>query len=397
MRRSARSLCLAAVALAGCSRSDAKSLSWSGNTDTLPNGVVHVTNAAEGMWGASGAPRITELVRIGTEGAEGPESFADVRAIEVDSRGRIYVLEAEAQEIRVFDSAGAYVRTIGRKGAGPGELKDAIGMFWDGKGRLWVVDQANARFTAFDTAGNYISDRRRLFANHMTWVWSGRYLDDGRLVEWLPGETMDQPARLILLDPTSFVARDTFPLPHFSGNYFEIREKHRGIRASVPFSPGLSWTLDGRGYVWFGSQDRYRLFKRRLEGDTVKIIEKPFTPLPVSSAEKDTALARLEWFTQQGGTIAASRIPDYKPAFSSLFVDERGNLWVAPVVEGEGDRWFDYFDDEGHYRGRIDLGFTLAGQAPLIRGKAIYAISRDSLGVPYVVRARIGEQTGFTQ
>ena len=396
MCHSVLSLCVAATVLSGCSRGDAKPLSWSGTTDTLPSGTVHVRNPAKGMWEADAGPRITVLARIGTDDADGPESFADIRAIEVDTRGRIYVLEAEVQEIRVFDSAGAYVRTIGRKGAGPGELKDAIGMFWDGEGRLWVVDQANARFTAFDTAGNYISDRRRLFANHMTWLWSGRYLDDGRLVEWLPGETMDQPARLILLDPASFVARDTFPLPHFSGNYFEIREKNRGIRASVPFSPGLSWTLDGRGYVWFGSQDRYRLYKRRLEGDTVKIIEKPFTPLPVSSDEKDTALARLEWFTQQGGSVAASRIPDYKPAFSTLFVDDRGNLWVAPVVEGEGERWFDFFDDEGHYRGRVDLGFPLAQSAPLFRGKELYAISRDSMGVPYVVRARIGDRTGFT-
>ena len=394
MRHSVLSFCFSAVVIGGCSRSDAKSFSWSGTADTLPNGTVHVINPAEGMWGATGAPRITELARIGTDEAEGPASFADVRAIEVDGSGRIYVLEAEAQEIRVFDSTGTYVRTIGRKGAGPGELKDAIGMFWDGQGGLWVVDQANARFTAFDTSGNYVTDRRRLFANHMTWVWSGRFLDDGRLLEWVPGEAMDQPARLVAIDTVTFMARDTFQLPVFDGAVFELKDTGRWIRAGVPFAPSLTWMVDPRGNLWFGNQDRYRIYKRTLEGDTVKIIDKPFTPVAVTAPEKDSAVARLEWFTKQGGRVDASRIPDHKPAFSSLVVDDVGNLWVSPVTEGERGRWFDVFDDEGHYRGRVDLGFVLAGPAPLIREKVIYGISRDSLGVPYVVRAKIGEVTG---
>jgi 6-bladed beta-propeller len=37
-------------------------------------------------------------------------------------------LERQEEQIRVFDSTGAYVRTIGREGAGPGEFKQAVGL-----------------------------------------------------------------------------------------------------------------------------------------------------------------------------------------------------------------------------------------------------------------------------
>jgi hypothetical protein len=371
-----------------CSRGDANAALWQGTIDTLPSGTIHVTNPDAGIWDSASAWRMVEAVRIGTDEAEGPASFADVRAIEVDDAGRIYVLEAEAQEIRVFDSSGTYVRTIGRKGSGPGELKDAIGLAWDPAGRLWAVDQANARFTAFDTAGNYLTDKRRLFATHFTWIWTGRFLHDGRIIEWVPGEEMDKPARLIRLDSITFAARDTFQLPAFEGNFFEKRDKNGWIRASVPFSPGITWVVDRQGNLWFGTQDQYRIYQRRLEGDTLRIVEKAFTPIPVTSAEKDSALGRFEWFTQQGGTIDPSRVPARKPAFSSFFPDDRGNLWVAATSTEARWRKFDIFDTEGRYLGRIDSPVVIE-QTPLFRGDVFYVISRDSMDVPFVVRGRV--------
>src|SRR5262245_37994451 len=59
---------------------------------------------------------------------EGPSSFADIRWFVVDARHRLYVLDAQSQDVRVFDSSGTYLLTLGHKGAGPGEFTMANGL-----------------------------------------------------------------------------------------------------------------------------------------------------------------------------------------------------------------------------------------------------------------------------
>lgn len=50
------------------------------------------------------------------------EMFGEIADVEKDSRGRIFVLDRDNAEIRVFDSTGAYLFSIGTRGEGPGEF-----------------------------------------------------------------------------------------------------------------------------------------------------------------------------------------------------------------------------------------------------------------------------------
>ena len=53
----------------------------------------------------------------------GPQSFYQVNgAVGGDADGNIYVLDTSAKRIVVFDSAGTFVRTMGRPGGGPGSF-----------------------------------------------------------------------------------------------------------------------------------------------------------------------------------------------------------------------------------------------------------------------------------
>jgi hypothetical protein len=356
--------------------------------------MVVAHSEGDGMWDSATAWRIGEESRIGSTDGEGATSFSRIADIAVDPRGRFYLLEGETQDIRMFDSTGRYVRTVGRKGHGPGEFDQAIGMRWDPHGRLWVVDQGNVRYTVLDTAGRIVTTRRRPLAGFFSWRWDGGIDSLSRIYEWyrMPGE-MERSA--LLGYDTAFAAADTFPLPAYQGELFKIEDKSRRVWSSVPFTPTLSWTFDPRGYVWFGISAPYRIYQRRLGGDTVRIIERAYEPLPVTAADRDSAVLRLDWFTKQGGQVDASRIPNVKPAFDQFFLDDAGNLWVDPVTaRQDDDRVFDVFEPGGRYLGRARSDFPIVG-TPVFRGEWLYPVTQDANDIPYVVRARIQRRSAL--
>lgn len=97
--------------------------------------------------------------------------------------------------------------------------------------------------------------------------------------------------------------------------------------------------------------EAYRIAQTTMTGDTLRIIERAYAPPAGDGADRDSAIAGLKWFTDQGGRIDASRIPDHKPAFAGLMVDRAGNLWVLPYTETEQqDCVVDVFDRAGAKR-----------------------------------------------
>ena len=69
------------------------------------------------------------------------EMFGEIVDIEKDSRGRILVLDRDNAEIRVFDSTGAYLFSVGARGEGPGEFVRPEWMALDENDTLFVADR----------------------------------------------------------------------------------------------------------------------------------------------------------------------------------------------------------------------------------------------------------------
>jgi len=68
-------------------------------------------------------PRLSyeEEIRIGSLG-DPERGFSRVGPVAVSESGRLYVLELQAREVRVFGRDGRRLGTIGGPGEGPGEL-----------------------------------------------------------------------------------------------------------------------------------------------------------------------------------------------------------------------------------------------------------------------------------
>lgn len=388
------SLLLVAACAPG-DREGAADRGWAGTVDTLPSGALVVRNPEQGMWDSSATWRIREELRIGSADADGPEMFGDVADLAVDSTGRLWVLDGQAEELRLFDADGRYVRTVARKGNGPGELAGAAAVLvMHGGEGVVVVDYGNQRYARFDTAGRYLGAVRRPFG-FSRYPFVGGIDSTGAVLEQnMLYATASSPQRDVLFRiDTAGVVTDTIALPSFEPEMVVVRNE-RGqplMSRVVPFAPQLAYAVDQRGHLWSGVSDKYRLVQRAFGGDTLRVIERAGAALPVDDAELEEVLATWEEFESRGARLDRSRIPSTQPFFGRIWPDDRGHLWVTPTLPREQrGRALDVFDPDGRYLGRATSDVLLNSWVPpRVIGDRLYAVVRDSMDVPYVIRARI--------
>jgi DNA-binding beta-propeller fold protein YncE len=93
----------------------------------------------------------------------GPKFFDRLSSVTVDPGGeRIYVVDiggvsSELHRVRVFDArSGAHLQDIGKRGSGPGEFNLPRDVAIGKNGQLYVVDGGNFRVQIFDRDGKYL-------------------------------------------------------------------------------------------------------------------------------------------------------------------------------------------------------------------------------------------------
>lgn len=375
---------------------DASARGWAGSIDTLESGRVVVENPETGVWKVGEGWNMAEEIRIGSADSEGPDMFGRVGQVLGDERGRMWVADVQAKEIRVFDVRGKHLRTMGRPGAGPGEFGEIAGMDWGPDGRLWVLDNGNARFSVFDTAGKFVTSHPRRDAM-MIAPWGGGFDAEGRFYD--VGSRMEAggaaaPGRMrlaLVRFSAAMEPADTLlvPEPEREAPQFRVERGNSSWAASVPFTPSRVWARSPRtGGIWTGENDRFEIHQVTFKGDTVRTIRRESRPVPVTGAEREEALEGLKWFTDQGGKVDASLIPGTKPAYTTLMEDDWGYLWVRAARAADEPARYDIFDREGRY-----LGATGPAEGSVrltsVRGDYAYGIVLDEMDVPYVVRYRI--------
>jgi sugar lactone lactonase YvrE len=351
-------------------------------------------DSTSGKWKPGEEWRLVPEARIGS--AEGSEAntFAMVAGYALDDLDRVWVVDAQQQNLRVFDRRGVHLRTIGRRGSGPEEFRWISGIARRPDGTLLVLDTGNSRFAVYDTAGALVATRPRNPGVSVT-PWPGRVDSRGRLYDVgmtrpLGGGDADALVRF----DSAFQPVDTFRLPPFEEQFFEIsrkQDRNRQVdRVRVPFSASRVWRIDPEGHVWIALTDRYRFERHTFGGRVDRVVEREVGPVRVTAAERRAALGSNEDFAGKGGRIDASRIPDTKPALVSFFFDDRGRLWAEPELAAGETPGLDVFEPTGEYLGRVRLPLAvLSDPAPLVQGDRMVAVTTDRDGVQSVVVMRI--------
>lgn len=378
-----------ALLLPACGSADANGR-WAGTRETLPNGAVRVTNPAQGIWSEGTSWQLVQELVLGD--MEGPEAtvFASISGLEVDAQGRIYVLDRQANEMRIFTPDGAHVRTVGRSGGGPGEYRAANGLLWLTPDTIVVVDQQAGRYSMVTRDGEFVRSVPRQLP-FQGWLFRGGY-KDGRIYEsWNVG-TDRQPA-LLGTPLRGSSAMDTVPLPpEGPSESFSVRTARAGMVMGVPFAPGPARHVDGGGNIWHGQSSEFRIVRSSFGGDTLMeiLLDEVATPVTAAELAEWEGGEGVKQFREMGGQLDLSRIPKVKPFFDGLYVDTGGYLWVS-VPAAPMEVVFAVFDPEGRYLGRLQAdGFErVPFLSPAVRNGRLHLVGRDELDVQRVYVFRI--------
>lgn len=408
---------LAVLLLVAACGGDAESR-WSGSVETLPNGAVRVSNPAQGVWEEETRWRLTQEQVLGTIDGPEPTVFAAVIAIEVDSSGRVYVLDRQANQLRIFDAAGEHIRSVGRAGEGPGEYANANGLLWMTPDTLVVIDQRGNRYSILTSEGEYVRSVARSLGFY-GWSFSGAYRN-GTLYEQTSvgrGET-SRPALLgtalragvvptdaavgasLVTDsdnPASPASAgvDTVYLPLTAGPAYEsfrVQNERGGMVMGVPFTARPVYRIDGAGDIWHGRGSEFRIVRSTFTGDTLMEIMLEAEPVPVTADELRTwqegpAVAQ---FLERGGKLDLERIPRVKPFFDDLLVDDEEFLWVFRPTSG-ARATVAVFDPRGRYMGTLHAEGLHRDPyiRPIVRNGRLYIVGRDDLDVQHIFVFRI--------
>lgn len=359
-------------------------------TDTLPGGVIRVTN--QGLPPLADAAHL-HLVEIGVidPADDSPGMLGGPGQMAFDSEGNLFVVVNRPSRVLVFDSAGSFLRSFGREGDGPGELMSMGGnpVIW---GDTVMIHQAGGRISWFTRSGEALSEARTsatgrfgaggIIRDHMGRIWlEGVALDPvTRPPQGSTGSPFNGPGWLRMdswgevLDSLGLPRDASLPTLRYWTAKIQIGGEIASGSTPVPYQVELAFSPRHDGNLVLGRNDGGTLHISRDGKDTLRLI---VLPLPTTAMSDADRLAALRQAAPEGSPFAQTAkvedLPRNWPRFTGLMVDLLDRTWLLVPGAGRPDAELWMVSPEGELVTRFP-----APDGQLNRA----AWSRDRLAVP---------------
>lgn len=368
-------------------------------TRTDSAGIRIVESHAPAWSGAGRRIEPEPLLRIGQREGEEPYELGRISGLVLLARGRIAVSDHLANEIRVFDSAGRHVRTLGREGEGPGEFRSLIGI-WAYRGdSIAAFDQRLYRTTVLSLE----TGLGRIVSNPVegNFVVFG-LLRNGPFLLFNPGQRRDLAPGL-QWDSTDVVATTLAGDSSKVVTRLQVLERMIGPggrrQQLTPFDVSVQAVAED-GFYW-ATSDEYEIDFYDAAGTRRRIIRRQVEPRPVDeSMIAEYKAGFLEWVRGFEGDAAVPRYErrfeegafgETVPLFSDAFVDGDQRLWVSaspwPAFPGISRHW-SVFSPDGVWLGDLHAPERLRIMDS--RGDTVLGVWWDEMDVQHVQLHRLG-------
>jgi hypothetical protein len=270
-------------------------------------------------------------------------------------------------EVKVFDSAGKWIQTIGRKGGGPGEF-EALGLVYEGPGDTIVTfEPYTQRVQVFDPDLEFVSLDLLVTPEGQAFSWVQGVLGDGSL---LVSATVPDKAWRNELTARSRVRLSR--APRRKGTWDSIHEFTGGPQLRHPDYANSTWgsvlfasspSYDSRGdAVVFATGDRAEIEVRGQDGRLRSILRRVDRPRSVSGAEFERAL--IQRFTgtdtlirnRMIGRVRRASTSRIRPPIESVYLGADGRIWATYGDPTIGERpMATVFDPAGKWEADLEM------------------------------------------
>jgi hypothetical protein len=340
-------------------------------------------------------------------GARAEDQFAYISGVFRLSDGRVAVANSGSFEVRLYDTAGHFVKSIGRQGSGPGEFNSLYGIYRLPGDSIAAYDSQLQRMTVFASdgaVGRSFTVARSPGASRVSPV--GPLGDNGWLMMFAqnaaPLETGHIRLQLNLAryDEEGKLVDTLETVPGFE--VFVHEAGNERIVPSVPFGRGAVVALTGHGFV-VAATDSFQIRRYDSDGQLRTIVRQEVKSRFVAAADIDAAReAQSIMFRgeQQQALLsdAFSRmtVPTTMPAIGSsvagrapwIVVNAGGGFWVlsyqAPTDKAAV---WSVFDRSGRLHGSITLPDNFALHE--VGADYVLGVSKDSFDVEQVVMYKV--------
>jgi len=322
------------------------------------NGVEYIHNPGTPLHPEKIVTFVEDLSISGEEKGENVILFNPRLAL-VDDNENIYFVENQDQVIKVFDSSGKYLRTIGAKGRGPGEFQ-TITYLASKNGKLVVMDQNTRRTSLFDLSGRFIKSSQ----------WRTGYLrlilaKDTSLIVSETVDSEDNRSRQLYVKEVDFQGHETLIQGEFTAPELKpLRQGKYTIYFPLPVETDSLFAGDqNNNRFYYCMSNRYVIDVYNASGKLFRKIERSsYKPVPFTDkdAEEYRASVRNSGNEYIDRAVREMEMPKIKNIIERMIIDDEGKLWVQTnEKKAEANRSltaFDIFDQHGLYFARVWIG-----------------------------------------
>jgi hypothetical protein len=259
-------------------------------------------------------------------------------SLQVDADGNIFVLDSGNSRVQMFDAAGEYVRTFGRRGQGPAEIGRPGGLALAGE-RVVVRDTANRRYGMWSRDGAHLTDVPYPSRDSPLTM---QGLADGTVL-----------GRVAVLDPDRSILGGPpgFRLVWFDAEMVELATIHEFPPVELPLivrrsdggasfarvmvpAPDPSHAATDTGEVYASLCEEYQIYAYDAAGAMRWALRVAWQRGPISEAEIVTAIERAR-VNMPDASRSEVDFPERRPALRRIAVDGHGHLFAFPYEEAD--------------------------------------------------------------
>jgi len=285
-----------------------------------------------------------------------------VTDIDVDEEENIYILDEEANNIKIFNKYGKCVKTFGRKGQGPGEFLYPWSIHYNPyNGYILINDFMSKALISFNKNGQFME---KLENFHLGQIEKLSITKNGNILCLAKRSSTYNKDALILLSSDMKIKKEI--------SYF--------IKKKLPILESITskfhFAIDEQNQLIWGHSSENVINIQSMDGNIKRIIHNEYRKIKIDRNEYKAEIKR-----KFGGRIIPdefeSELPKYYPAFKKiLYYKKRKMIFIETYETNLNKHCYQIFNNIGQFYKKVFLPFKLS----IIKNGKFYSIENNEEG-----------------